>query len=259
MYLDAILADKSEEVSELSRRVSVDEIKARIDYSNKPRDFFGALMKPNGRVGLIAEVKKASPSVGLIAADFDPVQRAQAYEAAGADCLSVLTDAKYFQGNLDHMTAARSAVSIPVLRKDFVVSDYQIYEARAAGADAVLLIVAALSSSQITDYLALAHELNLTALVETHSEEEMMVATKSNARLIGINSRNLKTFVTDLGVVEDMAKLAPEGSLLVAESAIKVRADVDRVIAAGARAILVGETLMRAATVKDAVEELVGS
>lgn len=258
MILDEIIAHKRTEVADAQSAVSLADLKARVADASPIRDFHAALKSPRGRLGLIAEVKKASPSAGIIAPDFDPIRMATQYEAAGADCLSVLTDARYFQGALADMQAARTATSLPVLRKDFVISEYQIYEARAAGADCILLIVAALTASQIADYHAVATGMGLSVLVETHTEDEMAVALNSGATLIGINSRNLQTFVTDLGVVARLASAVPPSVTLVAESGIKTRADVDRVVDAGARAILVGETLMRSGNVASGVADLVG-
>ncbi|HEY3332981.1 MAG TPA: indole-3-glycerol phosphate synthase TrpC [Capsulimonadaceae bacterium] len=258
MILDEIIAHKRTEVAAAASRVSLAELTARTVDASPVRDFHAALRSPKGRIGLIAEVKKASPSAGIIAPGFDPVRTATQYEAAGADCLSVLTDARYFQGSLADMQAARSAVSIPVLRKDFVISEYQVHEARAAGADCILLIVAALTPTEIADYHACATDLGLSVLVETHTEDEMRIALDSGATLIGINSRNLQTFVTDLGVIDRVAALVPPGITLVAESGIKTRADVDRVASGGAHAILVGETLMRSGNVAAGVAELVG-
>jgi len=254
--LDEILLHKRSELEILRSRTDLAELKSRCGDAAPARDFADALKAPRGRLGLIAEVKKASPSAGLISPDFDPVAIAHQYESAGADCLSVLTDFKYFQGCIADMQAARAATGLPVLRKDFVVDEYQVYEARAAGADCVLLIVAALTDSQVADYLACAQELGMAVLVETHTEEEMQVALGARAKLIGINSRNLKSFVTDLSVVDRLAHQAPEDAILVAESGIKNRADVDRVMAAGARAILVGETLMRAGDVHTGIRAL---
>ncbi len=217
-----------------------------------------SLRRPDGRVGLIAEVKKASPSAGVICADFDPVRIAKSYEAAGADCLSVLTDEHFFQGHLEYLTAIRSEVQLPLLRKDFTIDPYQIYEARAAGADAILLIVAALTPSQIEDFAGLARDLGMAALVEVHTGEEMRVALATEATLIGINSRDLKTFVTDLAAVERLAAMVPPSTTLVGESGIKRAADVLRLKNAGVHAILVGETLMRSPDIAAAVLELLG-
>ena len=235
------------------------ELKARAKDAPPPRDFQAALQtRKLGSVTLIAEIKKASPSAGIIRADFDPTAIAKIYEANGASCLSVLTDAKFFQGHDNYLTAVRESGAIPVIRKDFVVSEWQIYESRALGADAILLIVAALTSAQLADYQALAQELDMAALVEVHTESEMEVALGANARLIGINSRDLNTFVTDLGTVERLAALVPCDVTLVAESGLKTPADVKRVADAGAKAILVGETLMRSPDIGAAVRKLLG-
>ncbi len=258
--LDTIIDYKHTEVTERrSYKPLVEWVQYRAKNNPPPRDFVAALQTPNvGPVTLIAEVKKASPSAGIIRADFDPVAIAKAYEANGASCLSVLTDEKFFQGHDDYLKSAREAVTLPVLRKDFVVNDWQIYEARALGADAVLLIVAALTPTQIADYQAIAYELGMAALVEVHTESEMEVALEAKSKLIGINSRNLNTFVTDLGTVERLAAMVPEGVMLVAESGLKTPADVQRVADAGAKAILVGETLMRSPDIGAATRALLG-
>jgi len=257
MILDEIIAHKRTEVDSALSRVSLSEIKASALHASPPRNFSGALQRSDGRMGLIAEIKKASPSAGVIAPNFHPESIAKAYADGGADCLSVLTDEKYFQGSLSYMTAARNASGLPVLRKDFIISDYQIYEARAHGADAILLIVAALTSAQLRNFASLGADLGMAVLVETHTEIEMEVAVDSGARLIGINSRNLQTFVTDLSVVERLAPLA-RGAILVGESGIKTRDDVDRLSAAGVDAILVGETLMRSSDIGAGIAALVG-
>ena len=258
--LDTIIAYKHRELQERQAVLPLAELIARAKDSLPPRDFIAALQTPKvGLVTLIAEVKKASPSAGIIRADFDPVAIAKEYEAAGASCLSVLTDEKFFQGHDDYLATVREAVPLPVIRKDFVVNEWQIYESRALGADAVLLIVAALTPAQIADYQALAHELGMTALVEVHTEAEMEVALGANAKMIGINSRNLNTFVTDLGAVERLAATVPKEVTLVAESGLKTPADVQRVAQAGAKAILVGETLMRSPDIGAAVRGLMGS
>lgn len=255
--LDTILWHKRDEVAARRAQVPLEALQSRLAELPPTRDFAAALRHPAlGPTALIAEVKKASPSAGIIRADFDPVAIAQTYETNGASCLSVLTDARFFQGHEDYLQQIRAAVSIPLLRKDFTVDSYQITEARAIGADAILLIAAALTRPQMADYMALAHSLGLTALVEVHTEEEMQVAADIQAPVIGINTRDLKSFVTDLGVFERLAPLAPAGSVLVAESGLKTPTDVARVRAAGAHAILVGESLMRSPDIGAALRGL---
>ena len=257
--LTEICLHKKQEVEKRMDRVSSDEMLKRAGAMPPPRDFLAALRQPpRGRVALIAEVKKASPSAGVIRADFDPVEIARAYEEGGAACLSVLTDEKFFQGHDDFLGAVRAAVAVPVLRKDFTLYPYQVYEARALGADAVLLIVAALKPDQIAEYAAQARDLGMASLVEVHTEAEMQIALDAGATLIGINSRDLNTFVTDLGTVERLAAMVPGGVTLVGESGIKTPADVARVSKAGAKAVLVGETLMRAPDIAAATRDLVG-
>jgi len=255
--LDMIIAYKHTEVAERQGSLSLAELVVHAKDAAPPRDFLAALQTPKiGPASLIAEVKKASPSAGIIRADFDPVAIAKAYEENGASCLSVLTDEKFFQGHDNYLIAVREAVALPIIRKDFVVGDWQIYESRALGADAVLLIVAALSTAQIADYQAVAQALGMAALVEVHTEAEMQTALGANAKLIGINSRDLNTFVTDLGAVERLAAMVPPGVTLVAESGLKTPADVRRVAGAGAKAILVGETLMRSPDIGAATRAL---
>jgi indole-3-glycerol phosphate synthase len=258
--LDSIIAHKHTEVLERQSQMPLPELTARAKEAPPPRDFLAALQTPKlGSVALIAEVKKASPSAGIIRPDFDPVTIARIYEANGASCLSVLTDEKFFQGHDNYLKAVRKAVTLPIIRKDFVIDQWQIYESRALGADAILLIAAALTPTQIADYQALAQELGMAALVEVHTESEMEVALGANAQLIGINSRNLNTFVTDLGTVKKLAAMVPAGVTLVAESGLKTPADVRQVADAGAKAILVGETLMRSADIGAAVLALLKS
>lgn len=257
--LSTILEHKHGEVAIRRIRIPLAEITQRAQDTPPPRDFLRALHHPRrGPVALIAEVKKASPSAGILRADFWPADIARAYADGGADCLSVLTDARFFQGSDDFLQQARRSVNLPALRKDFVVDDYQIHEARALGADAVLLIVSALSPAQLADYAALAHALGMAALVEVHTEPEMHTALGTQAALIGINNRSLSTFTTDLGTVARLAALVPPHVTLVAESGIKTPADVDTVRRAGAHAILVGETLMRAPNITEAVGALLG-
>ena len=250
--LDTIVAQKRVEVDRLQvARPGLAELKLAMGRRGENRDFFAALQSPaRGAMALIAEVKKASPSMGVICPDFDPVRIAREYEAAGASCLSVLTDEKFFQGSLEYLKQIRAAVRLPLLRKDFIIDERQILEAIEWGADAILLIVAILSDEQLARFHELATGAGLTALVEVHDESELNRALASGAKLIGVNNRNLKTFKVDLATTECLAaKLAasPGGrnKLLVAESGIHTRADVERVQRCGAKAILVGESLVK--------------
>ncbi len=258
--LDTIVEEKKREIERLPKRaISGADLKSALAARGDRRDFFGALRKPKrGNVALIAEVKKASPSAGVICADFEPVRIAKLYEAAGASCLSVLTDEKFFQGSLSYLRRIREAVQLPLLRKDFVIDARQILEAIEWGADAILLIVAILSDEQLKTFHELALEAGLAALVEVHDEAELDRAVKAGAQLIGVNNRNLKTFKVDLAATERIGgKLnLGSGQLLVAESGIHTRADVERVAKAGAKAILVGESLMRHADIGAKVRDL---
>jgi len=252
--LEQIIETKKQEIAERSAKVSVAELKDRIAASPRPRNFFHAVThKGNKPVNLIAEVKKASPSAGIIREDFDPVAIAKIYEANGADALSVLTDEKYFQGHLDYLKQVRAAVALPVLRKDFIVDPYQVYESRAAGADAILLIAECLETSQMIDLQILATEMNLTVLIEVHDLDNLMRVRDhvigfphKSYSLLGINNRDLRTFKTDLGNTLRMAELVEDRNVLVSESGINTYADIKRLADAGVQAVLVGESLMRA-------------
>ena len=253
--LDKIVEVKRREVARLLPQTG--QIRQAAAVRTDDRDFTGVLLRQNG-VALIAEVKKASPSAGIICADFDPVKIAREYEAAGATALSVLTDEKFFQGRLEYLRLIRQAVQLPLLRKDFIIDERQLHETAVAGADAVLLIVAILDDAQLKDYQTLAGELHLAALVEVHDDRELDRALNADAEIIGINNRDLKTFCTDLATTEKLAARIPAGKIIVAESGINNRADVQRVAGAGARAILVGESLMRSKDIASKVQELLG-
>ncbi len=258
--LTEICATKREEVAARKLLASLSALDARASEQTAPRGFRTALeAKAENGFGLIAEIKKASPSKGLIRADFNPVEHARAYAAGGAACLSVLTDAPYFQGHEDYLIAARAACDLPVLRKDFMVDPWQVAEARAIGADAILIIVAALDNAEMADIEAAALERGMDVLVEVHDEAEMERAAQLNSRLIGVNNRDLRRFVTDLATTERLAPLAPEGTLLVSESGINSHADLLRLERSGIRSFLVGESLMRQADVTAATRSLLGS
>jgi len=264
--LDEIVTQKRAETARLPKRtVSPQDLRAALKARGGARDFEAALRNPrSGGMALIAEVKKASPSAGVICADFNPVRIARQYESAGADCLSVLTDEKYFQGSLEYLKQIRAAVKLPLLRKDFIIDERQILEAVEWGADAILLIVAILTDAQLKHFHALATEAGLAALVEAHNEAELERALAAGARLIGVNNRDLKIFKVDLGTTEKLAaklRNARGGreKLLVAESGIHTRGDVERLAKCGAQAILVGESLMRHGDIAGKVAELLGT
>ena len=262
--LDKIVAHKRTELGHLSHTpVTVDTLRAGVAQHGPRRDFIGSLLRPRkGNLGLIAEVKKASPSEGVIRDDFDPVAIAKTYETAGASCLSVLTDREFFQGSLDYLSAIREAVSLPLLRKDFMIDERQLPEAIEHGADAILLIVACLDDETLGHLHRLATGAGLAALVEVHNEAELERALAIDARLIGVNNRDLTTFTVDLGTTERLAKrLAKSGEtekVLVAESGIHTRADVERLEACGSDAILVGTSLMRQPDIAAKATDLLG-
>lgn len=259
MYLDRIVETKKQEVAALKRDVGHQRLEREAAAASAPIGFVQALRnRRRNNVGLIAEVKKASPSKGLIRPDFDPVAIARSYEQAGADCLSVLTDRDYFQGGNDVLKLVRETVRLPILRKDFVIDELQLYEARAIGADAVLLIAAILPQDRLRALHAEARGLGMDVLVEVHDAAELERVLELDADLIGVNNRNLHTFVTDLAVTEQLLDRIPAGVIRVSESGLAAAADIHRVVAAGADAVLIGEHFMRQQSIEDAVADMLG-
>jgi indole-3-glycerol phosphate synthase len=256
--LDKILETKREEVAARKRATTLAQLGDLALGQTPPRGFRAALdAKAATGFGLIAEIKKASPSKGLIRPDFDPPAHARAYEAGGAACLSILTDAPYFQGHEDYLIAARAAVSLPVIRKDFMVDPWQVIEARSIGADAILIIVAALEDGQMAEIESTAFELGMDVLVEVHDESELDRALALRSRLIGVNNRNLKDFTVSFDRTYELVGRAPEGCTFVAESGLTSRADLDAMAEHGVRCFLIGEALMRQADVEAATRELI--
>lgn len=247
-FLERIVASTRMELAERAERVPLEQMRVRADEASAPRDFAGALRTlPGGAARLIAEVKRASPSKGLLAEHFDPVAQASAYAAGGAAAISVLTEPRYFLGSLEHLSAVRAAVSVPVLRKDFLLDPYQVYEARAAGADAALLILAMLDDALAADLLALIRSLGMEALVEAHNAAEVERAVRLGASVIGVNARDLRTFNVDTAVVRRLRALVPTGRVFIAESGVSDWRGAAQARVWGANAVLVGEALMRAA------------
>jgi len=245
--LDTILARKAEEIEQRSRMRSLDSVRARAASQPPTRGFVDAIQRrlAAGEAAVIAEVKKASPSKGLIRADFDPAQIARSYQAGGAACLSVLTDVDFFQGSNRYLGEARGACTLPVLRKDFTIDPYQVYEARMIGADAILLIVAALEDGPLVEMANLANELGMDVLVEVHDIDELERALQTDCQLIGVNNRNLRTFEVSLDTSIELKSAVPRDRTLVTESGIASRADVARLRGAGIDAFLIGESFMR--------------
>ena len=255
MILDDIVAARKEQLAREQARRPFPEVRAEAEGMAAPaKDFAGALR--GNRLAVIAQVKKASPSKGLIKPDFDPVATAKAYEAAGADAVSVLTEERYFQGNGAYLSAIRKAVNLPLLRKDFIFDPYQIYEARVLGADAVLLIAALLSTETIREFLAVSKSVGLACLTEVHNEEELERVLSAGCPIVGINNRNLKTFTVDLNVTAQLSKRLPADTIAVAESGMQNNADLRLVRKQGADAVLIGETLMRSGDIGAALFSL---
>ena len=258
MILDRIVQVKKEEVERLAKSFDHSQVRDKIASLPETRGFAAALRNSTEFVGLIAEVKKASPSKGIIRPDFDPNAIAQVYERAGAACLSVLTDVEFFQGHSGYLSSIRQLVNLPLLRKDFIIDEKQIYEARVIGADCILLIAAILTTEQMKEYRELAQSLGLDVLVEVHDEQELQRALDAGCTLLGVNNRDRRDFTVDLGTTARIAKLVPQDRLLVSESGIVTHDDVRTVKEAGARAILVGETLMRDPLISPAIDALFG-
>jgi indole-3-glycerol phosphate synthase len=254
--LEQILHSKRDEVARCQKVCPLRALQDQIASAAPARDLRAALFAPG--VSLIAEVKRASPSKGLLCpqADFDPAALARVYQASGAAAISVLTDERFFQGSLEHLRLVRKSVALPVLRKDFILDPYQVYEARAAGADALLLIVAALDDAMLESFYHLTRELGMDALIEVHDGAEMERALRMEPRIIGINNRNLGTFQVDLETTARLMPLVPEGIAVVAESGVHHRADVRRMAEIGVDAVLVGEALVTAVDVGQKVREL---
>lgn len=256
MILDPILENKRLEVAAAKEIQTVRELEEKISLIRKPRDFRAALREEG--ISLITEIKRASPSKGAILPDVDAVEIAALYEQTGARALSILTDEKYFSGKLEDLTNVHRHVSIPCLRKEFIVDEYQIYEARAASADAILLIVRCLSDEQLKDYYQLARKLEMEVLVETHTAEEIERALKAGAHIIGINNRDLDTLEVDVNRSLELKKLVPGGNVLVSESGIYTREQVEKLEDGGVDAILVGESLLTSNDIRGKMRELLG-
>jgi len=256
--LDRILEVKRGEIAAARARVPLPEIEARARAATAPRDFVGALKRriDSGAPGVIAEIKRASPSKGLLRADFDPAAIAKSYESGGAACMSVLTDIEFFQGAAEHLSAARSACTLPALRKDFLIDPYQVYESRALGADCILLIAGCLSSEEMQRLETIAQRLGMAVLVEVHDDAELKAALALQTPLIGVNNRNLRTFETRVETTLDLLPLIPPGRIVVTESGIASRGEIRRLQGAGVRAFLVGETFMRARDPGRALKDL---
>jgi indole-3-glycerol phosphate synthase len=244
--LDTIVQDKKKELAEVKQKTSLETLKSRITHLPQVIDFADALTAGTKRsVRIIAEVKKASPSKGVLCQQFDPVAIARAYWDGGAAAVSVLTEKNYFQGSIEYLRAIKEAIALPVLRKDFIFDAYQLYESRAHGADAVLLIAVMLSEELLAELLQLSRALSLFHLVEVHDQNDLQKALAAGAEIIGINNRDLKTFVTDIRTTIDLMPAIPEDKIVVSESGISSRQDLEQLAAAGVDAFLIGETLMK--------------
>lgn len=258
MILDEIIENKKVEIESSKNVFPLEQVKAELVNALPSRNFFQAI-KPNGQLKIISEVKHASPSKGIFRDDFDPVEIAKSYSRGGAAAISVLTDDKYFKGSLSYLKNIRRNVDTPLLRKDFIVDPYQVYEARYYGADALLLIVAALDQPTLSNLLDLTHSLDMNAIVEVHDEEELTRALDAGARIIGINNRDLRTFNVDLNVSVKLSRKIPEGKIVIAESGIGSIEDIDNLRAQGVHVFLIGETFMKAPDPGKKLKELINS
>jgi indole-3-glycerol phosphate synthase len=257
MILDEICAHKREEVDAAKRAIPLRQLEEQITLARPPRDFRQAMRRPG--ISLIAEIKRSSPTLGPILENAEPVDLAGMYEQAGADAISVLTDARYFGGALSDLTSVHKSVQIPCLRKEFIIDEYQIHEARAAEADAILLIVRILSDQQLQDYLAVAKHLRMSVLVETHDEAEIERAIAAGAHIIGINNRDLATFTVDIETTLRLKRYVPGGHVLVSESGVSTREHVQRLENGGVDGVLVGEAIMRSNDIRAKIRELLGN
>ena len=253
-FLDEIISYKKKEIIEAKKKCSIDTLKRRISSSPSVRNIESALTSPSPPIKIIAEVKKASPSKGIIREDFDPVEIAKTYEANGASAISVLTEEKFFYGSLDYLKKIRGVTAIPLLCKDFIFDEYQIYQARVFGADAFLLIAAILDDSKLKDLLKTGRMLEMQAIVEVHNLEELKMVLQTEAEIVGINNRDLKTFKTDISTTERLIKEIPQDKIVVSESGINTAEDISRLRECGADAFLIGESLMRE---KDIAKKLI--
>lgn len=257
MILSKILEEKRKSVEESKRKLPKDEIINQLPFLPKRRNFKSHIVSPHG-ITLIAEIKKASPSKGIICQEFDPIKIAELYALAGASALSVLTEEKFFQGSLLFLKAIRNAVALPLLRKDFIIDEYQIYESLYYGADCVLLISEVLSENELAHFVLLAHKLGMDAIVEAHSETELEKAIKAKGVILGINNRDLHTFKVDLSTTEHLISLVPKDRVVVSESGISSHDDVAYLRSLGVNSVLIGETFLRSSDIISKVKEIMG-
>jgi indole-3-glycerol phosphate synthase len=258
MILDEIIENKKAEIESSKRASPLEILQEKLKDALPARNFFDAI-NSNGQLKIISEIKHASPSKGIFREDFDPVEIARSYSKGGASAISVLTDEKYFKGKLSYLKSIRENVDTPLLRKDFIVDPYQVYEARIYGADALLLIVAALDQDSLTGLLELTHSLRMNAIIEVHDAEELERALDAGARIIGINNRDLRTFNVDLNVSVNLSRKIPEGKIVIAESGIGSIEDIDNLRAQGVHVFLIGETFMKAPDPGEKLKELINS